>query len=260
MEPHELPQMFALEEGYWWYRALRRRIVGALDRFGAATPPPRCLDAGCGTGMLLATLRDRARTLGLDNSELALTLARRRGAARLLRGSIEALPIKDASQEIIISADVLYHRGVRDDLTALREMARCLKPGGLLILNLPAFGALRSVHDDAVHGARRYTAGEVRAKLRAAGFVPLRVRYWNWILFAPIAVARLARHRPQPYWERPAPAGGASAGQGPHSDLVALPRWINALLDAILRLEERLDRFAPPAGLSVMAIARKEGP
>lgn len=260
MEPHELPQMFALEEGYWWYRALRRRIVGALDRFGTAALLPRCLDAGCGTGMLLATLGDRVRGLGLDNSELALTLARRRSAALLLRGSIEALPLRDASQEIIISADVLYHRGVRDDLAALREMARCLKPGGLLILNLPAFAALRSVHDDAVHGARRYTAGEVRAKLRAAGFRPLRVRYWNWILFAPIAIARRLRHRPRPYWERPATAGPARASQGPRSDLVALPRWINALLDGILRVEERLDFIHPPVGVSVMAVARREAP
>jgi SAM-dependent methyltransferase len=260
MEPHELPQMFALEEGYWWYRALRRRIVGALDRYGAAAEPPRCLDAGCGTGMLLATLRGRVRAVGLDNSGVALALARRRGAAALMRGSIEALPLRDASQEIIISADVLYHRGVRDDLAALREMARCLKPGGLLILNLPAFPALRSVHDDAVHGARRYTTRDVRAKLLATGFVPLRVRYWNWILFMPIAIARLRRRRPQPYWERPATAGAASEKAGPHSDLVALPRWINALLDAILRLEERLDLFAPPAGLSVVAIARREGP
>jgi SAM-dependent methyltransferase len=170
------------------------------------------------------------------------------------------LPLRDASQEIVISADVLYHRGVHDDLAALREMARCLKPGGLLILNLPAFAALRSVHDDAVHGARRYTAGEVRAKLRAAGFVPLRVRYWNWILFAPIAIARLLRRRPRPYWELPAPADAARAGQGPHSDLVALPRWLNALLDGVLRLEERLGFFDPPAGISVMAVARRKGP
>jgi SAM-dependent methyltransferase len=260
MEPHELSRMFAVEERYWWYRALRRRILAALLRAGAfpaAGPPPAFLDAGCGTGMLLATLGPRVRALGVDNSALALSLARRRGVGPLVRASVEALPLRPASQAIVVSADVLYHRDVHDDVGALRELARCLRPGGLLALNLPAFGALRSVHDDAVHTARRYTAPEVRAKLVQAGLVPLEVRYWNWLLLPPIACVRFARRRPRPSWELAGERDARRAEPGPHSDLVPLPRWLDGLLHGLLRLEERLELFPPPAGTSVLAVARK---
>lgn len=268
MEPHELPQMFAFEEDYWWYRALRRRIFAALRRAGALSreegrapaSPPVCLDAGCGTGMLLAALGPRVRPLGLDSCTAALALARRRGPAPLVRATVEHLPLRDASVDVIVSADVLYHREVRDDVAALREAARCLKPGGVLVLNLPALAALRSVHDDAVHTARRYTTAEVREKLARAGLAPIEVRYWNWILLPPIALLRLLRRRPQPYWERPGGERERQAGRGLHSDLVPLPRWVNALLFTVLRLEERLGRPAPLVGLSVLAWARKEAP
>jgi len=255
MEPAEIRQMFALEESHWWYRALHRRILAALDRSGAlAPPPPACLDAGCGTGMLLARLDRRVRGSGLDHSALALALARRRGLPHLLRGSVEALPVASASQAIIVSADVLYHQGVTDDQQALREFSRCLMPGGLLVLNLPAFNRLRSTHDEAVHTARRYTARAVRRKLAASGLLPLRVRYWNWLLFGPIALRRL-RHR------RPVTSSGRGARAAPEpSDLAPLPAWLNGLLAALMRAEEALDWAAPPFGLSVLAVARKPAP
>jgi SAM-dependent methyltransferase len=271
MEPHELRQMFALEESHWWYRALRRRISALLEQSGVlarsddptprggALAQPRLLDAGCGTGMLLTVLDARVTGTGLDTSELALALAQRRRPGRLVRASVEALPVRSASQTIVVSADVLYHRDVRDDVAALREMARCLAPGGVLVLNLPAFGTLRSVHDDAVHGARRYTVREVRVKLSAVGLAPLSVRYWNWILFPPIAAARFCRRRPRPCWES-APATSGAAAAPAHSDLVPLPRWLNALLDGLMRLEEKAGGISPFAGLSVLALAQKRGP
>ncbi|MBM3318327.1 MAG: class I SAM-dependent methyltransferase [Candidatus Eisenbacteria bacterium] len=277
MEPHELRRMFALQERHCWYRALRRRILAALERSGALaprlgeraqpaaplSPPPLCLDAGCGTGMLLAALDGRARLLGLDRSELALALARRRGLDRLVRASVTEIPLRDASQDIVVSADVLYHRDVRDDIGALREFARCLRPGGVLVLNLPAFGALRSTHDEAIHTARRYRAAEVRAKIEQAGLTPIEVRYWNWLLFPPIALQRLLRRRSPSSRPRPRETSGAAAGTGPDSDLRPLPSWVNEPLGALLRLEERLDGLAgaiglaAPAGLSVLAVARK---
>jgi SAM-dependent methyltransferase len=251
MEPHEYARMFALEESYWWYRALRRYIRQALVRSGAfpRTPSatsPAGLDAGCGTGMLLATWGDRVHGVGLDFSATALAGARRRGLGRLMQASVEAIPLRSGAMDFIVSADVLYHRGVRDDLAALREFQRCLRPGGVLVLNLPAYRWLRSAHDDAIHTERRYTAGEVRAKLRRAGLRPVRVRYWNWLCFPPIALVRLVRRR-------------SRSGTGaPSSDLTPLPRGLNALLDALLALEARLAFLPAPAGLSVLAVARKE--
>jgi len=247
MERDEYARMFSLEEDYWWYRALRRNLRRALRRAGplsAPGTPATCLDAGCGTGMLLQTLSSEMKAVGVDASASALALARRRGLTRLARAGVEALPLRDASCDVVISADVLYHRGVGDDVAALREAARCLRPGGVLVLNLPAFGRLRSSHDAAIHTARRYTAAEVRRKLRAAGLAPLRVRYWNSLLFLPLASVRLLRRR--------------ASARAPGSDLTPLPRWMNSSLRALLALETALDFVPWPAGLSVMAVARKE--
>jgi SAM-dependent methyltransferase len=244
MEPREYDRMFSLEESHWWYRALRRNIGRALA--GTLATRPAVLDAGCGTGMLLAQWGDSVRGVGLDYSAEALQRARRRDLPRLVRGSVETLPLRAASFDLVVSADVLYHRGVVDDVAALREFARVLRPGGTLLLNLPAFGWLRSSHDEAIHTARRYTAPEVREKLRRAGLRPVRVRYWNFLLFPPIALVRRARRRR---------AGG---GQAPASDLAPLPGWLNGLLDGLLAFEARLGFLRAPAGLSVLAVARKE--
>jgi SAM-dependent methyltransferase len=257
MEPREYATMFALEEGHWWYRSLRRRLLRTLRRVTAdpsslppaATGDPRerriCLDAGCGSGMLLASLPPPWTGHGCDLSLAALRFAQQRGARHLARSRVEQLPVVSGRADLIISADVIYHRDVPDDVAALREMARCLRPGGWLILNLPAFGWLYSAHDRAIHTARRYTAGQLRQKLRQAGLTPLRVRYWNWLLFPPIAVVRLARR-------------GATVAAAPASDLRPLPALLNSLLDRLLRIEEWLDAVPIPFGLSVMAVARKE--
>ncbi len=259
MEAQEYARMFALEERNWWYRALRRQIFRALQTL--PSPPNgsrgalRCLDAGCGTGMLLSALRIHFEGFGIDYSGLALSLATKRGLRHLAQASVEAIPLADRSLDLIISADVLYHRGVSDDVAALREMARCLKPGGIVILNLPAFAWLRSEHDRAIHTARRYTRRDLEAKLRRAGFVPVRMRYWNWLLFPPLAAVRLLR--------RVAGAAararrGAEVADAPRSDLTRLPGWINATLDGLLAVEAHLSGLPVPAGLSLLAVARKD--
>ncbi len=245
MEPREYDTMFSLEERHWWYRGLRRQIFRAALRAGR--PSGIGLDAGCGTGMNLVAL---ARELGpmtwigLDDNAQALTHAAGRGLRHLTRASVEALPVGSRRVDLLVSADVLYHRGVGDDVAALVEMERCLKPGGYLILNLPAFDRLRSAHDAAIHTARRYTRGELVRKLRRAGLTPVRVRYWNWLLFPPLALVRLVRGREQ----------GAT-----RSDLAELPGWINRLLDALLALEARVP-IPMPAGLSILALARRDRP
>ncbi|MCK4412187.1 MAG: class I SAM-dependent methyltransferase [Candidatus Eisenbacteria sp.] len=268
--------MFALEEHHWWCRALRQRIISAIDAWGAwpaagsrerggdhgaaaRDPHLRCLDAGCGSGMLLTAMGDRFLSVGLDFSAEALRLARRRALSRLVRASIVTLPVRSESLDIILSADVLYHRGVPDDLAALREAARCLRPGGLLVVNLPAFAWLRSTHDEAIHTARRYTAREVRTKLARAGLRPLQVGYWNTLLFPPLVMLRLLRR-----WtagRRDGSPGTPDTGidaPGARSDLRPLPRWLNQSLAGLLALEARLCGTRARFGLSVFAVARKE--
>jgi SAM-dependent methyltransferase len=136
--------------------------------------------------------------------------------------------------------------GTGDDARALAELARVLRPGGRLCLNLPAYRWLAGEHDLAVETKRRYTRGEVGALLRAAGFAPERLTYWNAALLPAVAAARaLSRRR------------GRGSGEA-RSD-VRVPPWpINRALLALVRAEGRLlRRIDLPAGSSILGVARR---
>src|SRR5262249_44151658 len=136
---------------------------------------------------------------GIELAAEGIDFCRKRGLERLVQGSVSALPYASGSFDIALSLDVLYHRAVPDDEAAARELARVLRPGGLLILNLPAYDRLRGAHDEAIHTARRYCRRRVVCLLSAAGLKPVRVAYWNSLLLPAAAASRLlSRLRPGP--------------------------------------------------------------
>lgn len=285
MEPAEYETLFAHEESFWWYRGLRRlvmeRVAEILGRRDTPLPreaPPRILDAGCGTGGMLARLKEEGSAYGLDVSPRALALASRRAPVPLCRGSVGALPFRSGSFAVIVSLDVLYHRMVESEQTALREFRRCLAPGGMLVLNLPAYEGLRSAHDEAIHTARRFRRGALRRLLGQAGLEPVRVTYWNTLLFPGLALIRLLRRPRAARRGRSAGAAGRAqsaggvgqarstggpgnargTGRSPRSEVAALPSPLNRALEQVLALERRwLRRRDLPYGLSLLALARR---
>lgn len=234
--------MFAVEDRHWWYVGVRREVERWLD-----TLRPReggrlaVLDAGCGTGGLLANLRTDARRVGIEISAEGIRRARTRGGAALVQGSVAALPFADGAFDAVVSIDVLCHSGVVER-QAVEEALRVLRPGGLFLVQLPAFDFLRGEHDAAVWTKRRYRRGQVAALLASAGFAVRRSAYRNALLFPFAAVSRLARRRK--------PRGEA------RSDVRPVPRPVNALLSGVLALERRLG-FRFPFGLSVFCVAAK---
>jgi SAM-dependent methyltransferase len=243
MNPAEYEAMFAVEDRHWWYVGVRREVERWLSDL-AATPGEkmRVLDAGCGTGGLLANLETPAWRAGVEISSDGVRLARTRGSAALVQGSVCALPFPDGTFDAVVSIDVLCHAGV-DERQAIEEAARVLRPGGRLLVQVPAFDWLRGEHDDAVWTKRRYRSGEIARLLAAAGLSTPRVGYRNSLLFAPAAIARLARR-------------GARTREEARSDVRPVPRAVNALLSGILAVERRL-RLALPFGLSVFCVGEK---
>jgi len=150
------------------------------------------LDAGCGTGGLLAALAEKApaaESFGLDRDAFASALARRASGRPVCVGSVDALPFRDAALGAIVSADVLCHRDV-DEGAALGQFHRCLRDDGVLVLNLPAYPWMLSRHDAAVYNVRRYTRRRVARLLHATGFRILFASYWNIVLFPIMVVTR----------------------------------------------------------------------
>ena len=235
--------MFAVEDRHWWYVGVRREVERWLG-----TLRPRegerlaVLDAGCGTGGLLANLRTTAWRAGIEISPEGIRLARRRGGSALVCGSVSALPFADESFDAVVSIDVLCHSGVVERQAA-EEAARVLRRGGLFLVQLPAFDFLRGEHDAAVWTKRRYRRAEVAALLSSAGLALRRSFYRNSLLFPLAAAARLLRRR-------------RKTREGARSDVRPVPGPLNAALSAVLALERRIGaRF--PFGLSVFCVAAK---
>lgn len=231
------------EDTYWWYSGMRELAAAAIRRYSTGTDLT-LLDAGCGTGGQLAHLRGEdsiARTTGLDFSMEAVTIAAERGLGGLLRGSTMTLPFRDGAFDVVTSIDVLYIRGV-DDEVAISELGRVLKRGGIIVLNLPAFEMLRGRHDEAVHTRHRYRKSEVDRLLRDHGFEVRKLSYWNTTLF-PVMLAKRTLERLSP-WRAP-----------PVSDMSDLPGSVNRLLTALVRVENRvLLATGMPFGGSIFAV------
>lgn len=234
MERIEYRLMDALEQDFWWYRAMHAVILQRL--LDLSLPDgAEVLDAGCGTGGLLQLLRQRApqyRYSGLERDEEAVAMATRKTGIAIVHGNVNAMPFADSQFAAILSQDVLYHRAVDED-AMIAECMRCLQPGGHLLLHVAAFQWMASAHDEHVHGARRYTSGQLRALLSRHGFKVVRAGYWNSLLFPLMLVQRLTvgRHKAT-------------------SDVATVPAWQNRLFFAILDCERRL-RLQFPFGGSV---------
>ena len=233
MKRGEYERLAAVEDRMWWTRALRRNLRTAATSF-VAMPDGRLLDAGCGTGGFLAALAHGA-SFGLDRDGFACRLAQGKARRPVAQGSVDDLPFDDAAFDVIVSADVLCHRGVGVE-RALGEMYRCLKPGGALIVNLPAYPWLYSAHDRAVDNARRFRRREVMGLLAVAGFGRIRATYWNTLLFPLMVVRRLL------------PDDGSEVG--------LLPPTLERLFDAAAIFESALLRsgLRLPFGGSILAV------
>ena len=247
MRPQEHDIMRSVEDHYWWYQALRQHVV---DSIKPASPKFSLLDAGCGTGGMLATLREKfpeAELTGIDSSDQGVDLtAGRELGARLTAASVHELPFPAASFDFVLSLDVWSHAGV-DDALAVHETYRVLRPEGELVLNLAAFEFLKGAHDKAVDVDRRYTRPQVRALLEGAGFEIEQLTYWNATLMPPIALVRwLSRMRL------------TRADDQARSDFRPLPGPVNRMLRGVAALELSASRhLSLPFGTSVFAVARK---
>jgi SAM-dependent methyltransferase len=241
LERSEYERLAAAEERMWWFQGLHANLLRVLRETRA---PQRILDAGCGTGGFmkrLAAAFPDATVLGLDLDAVAAHCAQAKGGGIVAIGSIDRLPFADGAFDAAVSADVLCHRGV-DEHCALAELGRCLRPGGLLALNLPAYRWLYSGHDLAVDNARRYAMDELHRLLAAAGFERVRMRYWNSLLF-PLMLLR------RKLWR----------GSGRVSEVALGPAPVERSFGAVLALERRLlaAGLALPFGGSILATAVK---
>jgi len=240
--------LYELSDTHWWCQGMQHLTHAMLEPLNDEATPTRMLDAGCGAGVTVAWPHDHAQSVGLDLSMQALNTSHMCGVSRLVAGSIERLPFEDRSFDLVTALDVLYHAGIGDNRQALADIWRVLRPGGWLLVRLPAYSWLRGPHDAVMGTRRRFTTRSAEKLLTDACFEGQRTTYANMCLFPLEAGWRLIRRL------------FTRQGEYHHArgDLFSTPARLNRLLAGILKSEKHLVRRVNlPCGLSIFCLARK---
>jgi SAM-dependent methyltransferase len=242
MDQRLMNAMLELDDRHWWYRGRRRIIQAELDRL-ALPAQARVLDAGCGSGRTLEELTRYGEVHGIELDPGAAEMAQGRGCADVRVGRLEELPWEDGFFDLITCLDVIEH--TPDDRVTLRELRRVCRPGGFLLVTVPAYQGLWSMHDVANHHYRRYSRSRLQAAASESGWFVLRMTSFNGLLLGPAAAVRLAERR-----RLRQPNGDYKP------ELTLGPAWLNTALEQPLRLEARwLARGRTvPVGLSLLAV------
>jgi len=230
------------ERSHFYYRSTKRLVLYLLKDY--LKKNSKILDAGCGTGYLSEELSKLAQVFAIDIAPIAVNLVRKRGI-KALKGSVERIPFADRKFDIVVCIDVLYHRSVKNDQRAIKELLRVVKDGGILLVKVPAFEFLKTSHDRFVGGGKRYMKSTLSRKLELAGGEILKISYFGFSLFIPLLLRKL--------WEYLFPP------QKPASLIRKVPKFINSTLELILFLETVcLGWVGLPLGISLIAIVRKK--
>jgi SAM-dependent methyltransferase len=241
MDDSTIDEMSAFEDHHWWFVG-KRLLVSALIGDRLSKPGMRVLDVGCGTGGVLAHLSARASTVGVDRSIQALRHSRSRGVDAVAAADMDRLPFAPGTFDLITMLDVIEH--FADDLSVVRNARALLRPGGALLVSVPAFQSLFSEHDTTLQHFRRYRASQLRRVLEAGGYVVRRLTYTNVAALPPAALVRGLL-----------PRLGVRRSGG--TDIREHAPWVNRLLIGTYRLEAAALKVLPrlPPGLSVAAVA-----
>jgi SAM-dependent methyltransferase len=224
---------------HWYFRGRLEVLLRVIER---TLPPPPCrvLELGCGTGNVLQALGRFGQVVGIERDPELRAVGCAAGLDIRAGALPDDVPVPDGWADAVLLLDVIEH--LDDDLAALRAARAAARPGGAVIVTVPAYAWLWSGHDVALGHRRRYSTARVRAVLTAAGLHVAHVGYFNTVLFPAIAGVRLAKrllrltghdlHRPAPL--------------------------VNEALTRLFALERHVAlRPGLPFGTSVVAVARR---
>jgi SAM-dependent methyltransferase len=238
MERIVYDRMAELDERHWWYRA-RREILSTLIQRKLRLPgDARILEIGCGTGHNLQMLERFGSAEGIEIDPAARAVAEARLGRPIGSAPLPELTgVEDGAYDLVAILDVLEH--VEEDRAALESIARKLKPGGRILIAVPAHPWMWSAHDEVNHHKRRYTKKALKAVIGAAGLRIETLSWFNSLLFPLAAAARLA---------------GRVTGKEDSDDKLP-PKPVNSLFETIFGLERYLvGRLPLPPGVSLVAI------
>ena len=239
MERVVYDRMAELDQVHWWYRARREILADLIIRRIQLPKDARILEVGCGTGHNLEMLKRFGRVEGIEVDPAARQLATLRLGQPIMDAPLPELPgVPDRAYDMAAILDVIEH--IDEDVAGMRALAGKLKPGGKMLITVPAFPWMWSAHDVVNHHKRRYTRRTLRALVDDAGLKLEMMSWFNSLLFPLAATARLA---------------GRLTGKEDSDDSLP-PAPVNKALEWMFGLERyALGRLPFPPGVSLVAIA-----
>ena len=218
-----------------------------IARATAGVTSPRILDCGCGTGSNLEMLRPFGAAVGFDLTSIGVAFAHQHGH-RVAQASIDSIPFASGRFDLATSFDVFQCLPEDVEHSAIREMARVLKPGGWLLLHVAALEMLHGRHSVLSQEVRRYTPSRLRSIVEGGGFRIERLTFDHASLL-PILLPLRVWHRLSA-GDREIPAG--------EEEITVPPAPVNGALSALVSLEAlALRAVNMPIGSSLMCLARK---
>jgi len=234
-----------------WWQARARLTLGLLSDLGLK-PPARILDAGCGWGITLDALEKRGyQAIGLDISRRALERLDRPGRILVEADLTRAIECTAPLHDALLALDVIEH--LDDDRAAIRRLGTLVRPGGIVIVSVPALPWLFTEFDSIQGHRRRYLPETLRAAFAGSGLELERVFWWGrWLV--PVLRRQRARCR----------ARAAESAAQVYRRYLQLPRWPLPWVArlAFLLEEGPAKRGWLGTGTSLFAVARRarEGP
>jgi 2-polyprenyl-3-methyl-5-hydroxy-6-metoxy-1,4-benzoquinol methylase len=214
---------------------------------GAEVRPGTVLDVGCGAGGMVEWLLARGHDArGIDSNPntigaaKAFLASRGHDAERVSTQSLDELIVGDTRFDTVISMDCLEH--IEDDRAAFNRLVQLLKPGGRLLITVPALPAVYGARDRAIGHYRRYTARSLAALAEGQPIKILKQRYWNMLGVAPTFVSQRILDR-------------AIDESFRYGEITRSRRALRAALFQWFRQVE--NRIKPPLGLTAIMIAER---
>ena len=228
---------------HWWYTARRDILHDYIARYAGLPRDARILEIGCGTGHNLVMLQQFGTVDAIEIDPAARDIAEKRLGKPVSAAPLPELTgVERGAYDMVAVLDVVEH--IADDVAALKAMKDCLKPGGKILIAVPAHRWMWSAHDVVNHHHRRYSKKSLKTAIAAAGLDTKKFGYFNSLLFPLAAAARVA---------------GRMTGRD-DSDDSPPPKPVNKLFETIFRLERHLvGRVPMTPGVSILTLAVPKG-
>ena len=233
---------FEVQKKHWWFVTKKNIVLDQIKINYDKKMNSNILDIGCGSGLMLDSLKGIGNTYGMDMSDEAVHFSREIFDGVVEKGNLpDHLPFENNFFDLIVALDVIEH--IDRDVDTLRAIHSSLTIGGIAIITVPAYMFMWSPFDDINEHKRRYTKNELDRKLREVGFKLQKTTYYNTLLFPIICTIRLI---------------GNLFNRNGRSDIDMPSMQVNWILKQIFSIEKYLLRYIHlPFGVSILAVVKK---